>query len=87
VKGWTSWLGSWKAAEWRNSAGQPVANQDLWRQVDALKSELAREEPRLAVRLEWVKGHDGDPGNEAADRLAVAGITSTAAPDDGNDTP
>ena len=28
----------------------------------------------IVVKVEWVPGHNGEEGNEAADKLAVAGI-------------
>jgi ribonuclease HI len=42
----------------------PTANKDLW--LRALRA--ARVLPE--VRTEWVKGHNGNPGNELADQLA-----------------
>ena len=39
------------------------ANQDLWTQLDALSGQRK-------VNWRWVRGHNGDPGNEEADRLA-----------------
>lgn len=43
----------------------PTANRDLWLRImphaRALGSRLS---------LEWVRGHNGDPGNEKADQLA-----------------
>ena len=57
-----------------NSKNEPVANQDLWRQVDELNTSLALTEG-IDVKIEWVRGHNGDPGNEAADKLAVDGIS------------
>ena len=41
------------------------ANQDLWQQLDSLVSQCA-------VSWRWVRGHDGDPWNEEADRLALS---------------
>lgn len=41
------------------------ANHDLWARLDALAA--SRD-----IRWEWVRGHNGHPENEAADRLAVA---------------
>ena len=32
-----------------------------------------RTELQVKTLFEWLKGHNKDPGNEAADRLAVAG--------------
>ena len=52
---------------WRNSRGDPVANQDLWR---PLIDEVV-DRRRGEVKLTWVKGHSGDPMNELVDRLAV----------------
>jgi ribonuclease HI len=65
--GITEWLKGWKAKGWRTADKKPVKNQDLWQRLDAAAA--AHE-----VDWRWVKGHAGDPGNEAADRLANLGL-------------
>jgi ribonuclease HI len=68
-----SWWKGWLARGWRNSAGKPVANRDLWEPL----IELYR--ARGDVSLRWVKGHGGDPFNDLVDRLAVeASLTQQA---------
>jgi ribonuclease HI len=61
------WWAGWRARGWRNSRGEPVANQDLWR---PLVDEIV-DRRRGEIELSWVKGHSGDPMNELVDRLAV----------------
>lgn len=63
MKGITDWLASWKSKGWKTAAGKPVKNLDLWQRLDAASA-------KHAVDWHWVKGHDGDPGNEYADSLA-----------------
>ena len=46
---------------------KPVKNADLWQRLEAAAA-------RHEVEWLWVKGHDGDPGNERADRLANRGL-------------
>lgn len=65
VKGITSWIKSWKAKGWVNSQRQPVVNQDLWQELDALAAAHAGR-----LYWEWTRGHAGTPGNERADALA-----------------
>jgi ribonuclease HI len=65
--GITSWIKRWKQNGWRTAAKKPVKNADLWQRLDAA---LARHQ----VAWHWVKGHDGDPGNERADELAREGM-------------
>jgi ribonuclease HI len=62
-----TWLVNWKKKGWRTAAGKPVANQDLWQQ---LEQALAGH----TVEWIWVKGHSGHPGNERADALANKGV-------------
>lgn len=63
--GVTRWHTGWVRRNWRNAAGDPVANMDLWRRVlDAAKVH--------EVEWKWVRGHAGDVMNERADRLATA---------------
>lgn len=66
-KGMTEWLPGWKARGWKTAAKQPVKNADLWQAL-----ETAAAPHRVDWR--WVKGHNGDPGNEAVDRLANEAI-------------
>ncbi len=65
--GVTSWMANWKRNGWMTKAKKPVKNRDLWELLDA---ELTAHH----VEWEWVKGHDGHPGNERADSLANAGV-------------
>lgn len=65
--GITEWLPNWKKRNWRTSANKPVKNADLWQCLDELR--LNHE-----IEWRWVKGHAGDAGNEAADRLANQAI-------------
>jgi len=71
VKGHREWLPRWKRNGWTTSTKKAVKNEDLWRRLDR---EISLARGSAAVDLVWVKGHAGEPGNEAADRLAVAGI-------------
>ena len=57
------WVG-WQRRGWRNSKKEPVKNQDLW--MPLIEQVRAR-----GVSFRWVKGHGGDPWNDAADLLAT----------------
>jgi ribonuclease HI len=69
MDGITKWMANWIQRGWKTANRKPVKNQDLWM---ALNDATARHD----VDWRWVKGHDGDPGNEAADELANLGIDS-----------
>ena len=62
-KGMTAWIYNWKRNGWRNAKRKPVENVDLWTRLEA----AAR---RHRVEWIWVRGHDGNPGNERAHQLA-----------------
>jgi ribonuclease HI len=59
------WYLGWRRRGWRNSAGKPVANTDLWEPLIE-----AFEAGRFGVPR-WVKGHSGDTMNDFVDQLAV----------------
>lgn len=71
-QGASEWLPGWKARGWRNAAREPVANQDLWQEMDAA---LAQHD----VEMQWVRGHIGHPENEACDRRAREAISKMLA--------
>jgi ribonuclease HI len=61
------WWQGWLKRGWKNSAGQPVANRDLWEPLISLYRGRADE-----LTFRWVKGHSGHPMNDRVDELAVA---------------
>ena len=63
IDGITGWVFGWQRNGWKNAAKKPVANADLWQDL------LAAVRPHQVAWV-WVKGHDGHPENERADRLA-----------------
>ncbi|MDB5894845.1 MAG: ribonuclease [Rhodoferax sp.] len=69
LKGITEWLPGWKARGWRTASKEPVKNVELWQQLDKLVAGGAHK-----IDWRWVRGHNGNPGNERADMLANRGV-------------
>jgi ribonuclease HI len=63
LDGITKWIHGWQRNGWKNASKQPVRNSDLWH-------DLIEAVARHQVEWIWVKGHNGHPENERADRLA-----------------
>lgn len=66
------WLPNWKERGWRTADKKPVKNVDLWQALDQARA------PHR-VRWQWVRGHDGNEGNEHVDALANAAIDAMLA--------
>ncbi len=71
-QGITTWIHDWKKRGWKTADKKPVKNDDLWRQLDQLAEQHT-------IEWVWVRGHDGNAGNERADVLANLGVESVRA--------
>lgn len=71
-KGMTEWIAGWKAKNWRTADKKPVKNDDLWRVLDTLSQ-------HHQIEWIWVRGHNGNHGNERADGLANQGVAQLLA--------
>ncbi|KAF8340351.1 ribonuclease H-like domain-containing protein [Cantharellus anzutake] len=69
IKCVTDWLPGWRKKGFRNAKGNKIANLDIILYLEAL---VERKLPGT-IRFEWVEGHSGNVGNDAADRLATEG--------------
>lgn len=65
-KGIMERMKDWKFRGWKTKDGAKVKNLELWKEVYALWN------PSLHT-VSWVRGHNGDRGNELADIWANAG--------------
>jgi len=65
------WISRWRRNGWLNAKGQPVENQDLWRQLAGLNA-------RHTVEWVKVKGHSDNRYNERCDALARRAATACA---------
>ena len=67
--GITQWISNWKKNNWKTSNKKPVKNVDLWVKLDnAIQNKK--------INWKWVKGHDGNEGNEKADFLARSALNN-----------
>ena len=65
--GITEWMAGWRRRGWKTADRKPVKNRELWQRLDAATE-------RHSIDWQWVRGHDGNPGNERADALANQGL-------------
>ena len=76
VTGAMDYLPKWKKNDWKKADGTEISNVTYWQQLD--KQLLTLREMNINVSLQWVKGHNGNVGNELADKHATIGVlTST----------
>lgn len=82
IKGFTNYLDKWISAKFINSTGKPVANKELWLELNELKQKLISE--RIAFTIRWLNGHKEYSGNKSsessiensfADRMASIGAS------------
>ena len=67
MDGSSKWIENWKKNGWKTAQKKAVKNQDLWIELDKLIN-------FHQIHWVWVKGHDGNLGNERADYLATSAI-------------
>ena len=63
IRGINEWLPAWRKKNFRKKDGKPVLNVDLWQQLEEAAAQHK-------IQWHWVRGHNGNPGNERADTLA-----------------
>ncbi|MBR7059916.1 MAG: ribonuclease HI [Neisseriaceae bacterium] len=73
-RGMSEWIHNWKKRNWKTSTNKPVANLELWQQLDKL-AQIHQ------INWHWVRGHDGNQDNERADYLANLAIKELAKKD------
>ena len=73
IDGITKWIHGWQRNGWKNASKQPVSTIDIWH-------DLIEATARHQVEWIWVKGHNGHPENERADRLASDAAEAIAKP-------
>ena|SRR5579864_1272605 len=62
--GITKWIHGWKRTGWMNSSKKPVANRDLWIELDRAVSQHR-------THWTWTKGHASHEDNNRCDELAT----------------
>ena len=67
MDGSSKWIENWKKNGWKTAQKKAVKTQDLWIGLDKLVH-------FHQIHWVWVKGHDGNLGNERADYLATSAI-------------
>lgn len=63
VKGYNNWLDGWVRRGWKKADNTTILNLELWKEIHTLK------EKAQFIKVEHVKGHSGNKGNELADLL------------------
>jgi ribonuclease HI len=68
IRGITQWIWGWRSRGWKTAEGKEVSNREHW---EALLSEVTRLKP-TTIDWKYVRGHNGNPGNERCDQIAVS---------------
>lgn len=71
IKGLTQWIKKWIKENWIKTDGNPRENKELW--LELLDYKKRWEDRGYKFKIDWVKGHSNDIGNDKADQNAIRG--------------
>lgn len=75
TRGCNEWIDNWERNGFRKADGQFVANHLWWQAVcEMLKKIRALD---IMVNIQWVRGHNGEFGNEKSDQMATLAVYRT----------
>lgn len=63
----SAWIKSWKKRDWKTANGKPVANQELWQDIDR---ELAKFDSSK-LKFAWLRSTVSDAGSDFVDSLLM----------------
>ena len=63
IEGLEGTIARYHQQDWFHPSGKPVKGRESWEKLESLTQSLD-------VTVKWVKGHNGNPGNQLADQLA-----------------
>lgn len=69
IQGITKWIWGWKQKNWKTAEGNEVSNREFWEELFEIVSIRGKQN---LVSWHYVRGHQGIPGNERVDEIAVA---------------
>lgn len=67
-------IDKWKGNGFTKKDGTSLASPHLWKEMSDIKDRILAKE--IECSFNWTRGHSGNEGNEAADRLATRGVLS-----------
>jgi ribonuclease HI len=68
IQGITGWVYGWRRRNWVTASGSPVLNQELWQRLLLITEKFPA---KNSLSWNYVRGHQGVPGNERCDLIAV----------------
>lgn len=71
-KALNGWVDKWEANNWCKANGVPVANAENWKA--ALERMRTLQALGITFKIDWIRSHNGDLGNELSDVLATMGV-------------
>jgi len=72
IDGLNQWVQGWIKNGWTKSDGSEITHVGLWRRLHELSEECKAAIPSSTWK--WLKGHNGDLGNECSDELATKAV-------------
>lgn len=75
TQGFNDHMPKWADNNWLRANGTPPQYLGTWKVAHGLNKEI---KDNTTIRLTWMKGHNGNIGNETADQLATRGKLGTA---------
>lgn len=71
IDGVNRFIDRWQKNGWKNAEGETISNKRLWERALGLMETLT--EKRQTLEVLWIRGHNGNFGNEQADGYARRG--------------